>query len=38
MNIVKSNGTIQVFNQAKIKKSITAAMKAGSGVYYPKIA
>lgn len=38
MNIVKSDGTRQEFSLVKVKKSITSAMKAGSGVYYPKIA
>lgn len=38
MMIIKSDGTRQEFKVEKLKKSITTAMKSGSGVYYPKIA
>ena len=37
-NFLKSNGNEEVFDSKKVFKSITKAMKAGSGVFYPKIA
>lgn len=35
---ISSNGVEGVFDSSKIKKSVSNAMKTGSGVYYPKIA
>ena len=38
MTIIKKDGRKEEFKLSKVKKAITSAMKAGSGVYYPKIA
>lgn len=35
---LKSNGTEETFDAKKVFRSITKAMKAGSGVFYPKLA
>lgn len=37
-NIIKNDGSVEEYNSKKVFKSITKAMKVGSGVYYPKLA